>query len=153
MLPAGHRQGERAEPFWRSSLSLATFVVILAGSLLAILSFQFPIGRYDFREGDVSPYHIRSPIKTTYLSKLATRAEQERAAAAVADIYRYDASVARRQRTEAIQLVQTITAIRDWPGSQAEKSTAIAVLPNTALDPLMADSLVALNQETWQSVA
>ena len=54
--------------------------------------------RYEVREGEVSLTDIRSPRKLTYTSQVLTKAEKERASAAVQEVVEIDPTAVQRQR-------------------------------------------------------
>jgi putative nucleotidyltransferase with HDIG domain len=67
---------------------------------------------YEYREGEVSQTNVKSPRKLTYVSQVRTRAERDRAAAAVQDVLEIDIGLMARQQQALRALLQSISSTR-----------------------------------------
>jgi putative nucleotidyltransferase with HDIG domain len=125
----------------------------LYAGLLVVLTFQFLPGRYNLNEGDVSPYHIKSPVRVTYISQVRTQAERARAAAAIPEIMVFDATVGDRQRQRATELFGQIESLRRSPLALPQRIEALQRLPELAgLETTLLSDLLRLEEPEWQAV-
>lgn len=67
---------------------------------------------YEYREGEVSQTNVKSPKRLTFMSQVHTRAERDRAAAAVTDVSEIDVGLMARQRQALSALLQSISSAR-----------------------------------------
>src|SRR5437868_1788283 len=127
-----------------ATLRLAAFGAALLVALLFILTFQFIPGRYQLTEGDVSQTTIKSPIKVTYQSQIRTRDERQRAAAAVSELYIFDAAIVDAQRAKLGEAIKTIGDARRPPTGGEPRRDLIQAAYNPPLRPGTIDELLGL---------
>src|SRR5262245_16468209 len=121
---------------------LASFGAALFLALVFVLTFQFVPGRFQLAEGDVSSYAIKSPVKVTYVSQIRTREERTRAAAAVSEVYVYDAAIVDTQRQKLAEALRAISDARRPAGGAEVRRDLIAAPYNPPLPPNVVDELV-----------
>jgi len=135
----------------RTFLAGLVFILIVSG----ILIFEFlPVDRIILDEGDVSDSDIRAPREITYLSQILTEEAEDRAAAAVRDIYDPpDARVARQQLTKARQILDYMDSVRqDSYASPEQQRQWIEAIPDLSLPVATLDQILSLSEENWQAV-
>lgn len=135
----------------RTFLAGLAFILIVSG----ILIFEFlPVDRIILDEGDVSDSDIRAPREITYLSQILTEEAEDRAAAAVRDIYDPpDARVARQQLTKARQILDYMDSVRqDSYASPEQQRQWIEAVPDLSLPVATLDQILNLSEENWQAV-
>ena len=131
---------------WR----LVTFATALTLILLAILTFQFLPSRYALNVGDVSPYDVKSPAKLSYVSQIRTTEERDRAAVAIADVYRPIPDAASRAQQAAGLAINQISQIRRDTLAPSAKADEIAHIGGTSLTPLLAGDVAAFDEGQWR---
>lgn len=130
-------------------------VVLLALVIWLILAVRPPT-LPGVRPGYPSPVSIRAPRTFTYESELRT--EQERARAESSSdtlVYQTFPNVLSDQRTQMLNLFQTISQIRDDPSlSAAAKREKLTALPSSdvVISPELAAQILELSTDEWNSV-
>jgi putative nucleotidyltransferase with HDIG domain len=137
----------------KHALRLAAFGALVFAGLLFVLTFQFLPGRYQVVEGEVSRLNIKAPQKVSYTSLLRTRDERTRAAAAVAEVYVFDAVVVESQRQKLAEAIRQIGDVRRLSGPFEARREALLRLPDVNPRPPIADDLLAFSDLEWQAVA
>lgn len=135
----------------RAILAGLLFVLVVSG----ILVFQFlPADRIVLDEGDVSDSDIRAPHEITYVSQILTEEAQDRAEAAVRDIYDPpDARVARQQVTKARQILDYMDSVRQDSYARPEQQRQwIEAIPDLGLSTAVIDQILSLSEEDWRAV-
>jgi cyclic-di-AMP phosphodiesterase PgpH len=108
--------------------------------LLGLLLFVNLLPRVnEYREGEVSQSNVKSPKQLSFVSQVQTRAERERAAAAVADVLEIDVNRMSRQRQALSALLQSISSAR-VANQGDQRREAIRRLAN----PPLSDASIAL---------
>jgi putative nucleotidyltransferase with HDIG domain len=135
----------------RAILAGLVFVLVVS----SILIFEFlPVDRIILDEGDVSDSDIRAPHEITYVSQILTDEAEERAAAAVRDIYDPpDARVARQQLIKVRQILDYIDSVRqDSYATLEQKRQWIEAIPDLSLPVAVIDQMLSLSEGNWQAV-
>jgi cyclic-di-AMP phosphodiesterase PgpH len=94
----------------------------------------------EYREGEVSQSNVKAPKKLTFVSQVRTRAERDRAAAAVPDVLDIDFNSMSRQRSALSALLQSISSVRAANPQPDQRREAIRRLAN----PPLSDAAIAL---------
>jgi cyclic-di-AMP phosphodiesterase PgpH len=129
------------------------FGLSLLLGLAAILTFQFLPSRYDLRDGDISPYTVKSPYQLTFVSQVRTREARAAAAAAVPDVYALNTQIADIQRQRAVEVLRSISQIRSSGMELDVKRDSIRTISDLVLPPATIDDLLAMDETEWQSVS
>ena len=132
-------------------------LLLLAGGLAAcvafVLSFHLLPSRYELHEGDVTPSNIRAAKRVQYVSAIETKAERERAASSVQEVYVFDAGVASQQRARLVAALQSASTVRT---NSALSPDAKKASFQKALEVDLPDADLALmagmDESRWQSV-
>ena len=132
-------------------------LLLLAGGLAAcvafVLSFHLLPSRYELHEGDVTPSNIRAAKRVQYVSAIETKAERERAASSVQEVYVFDAGVASQQRARLVAALQSASTVRT---NSALSPDAKKASLQKALEVDLPDADLALmagmDESRWQSV-
>jgi putative nucleotidyltransferase with HDIG domain len=142
-------------PITAAQLLRAGLFALLGGLLLsAILTLNIIPRAYEFREGDVSPTNIRSPRKLSYVSQLKTRAEKERAAAAVGEVWEIDLDLVARERRELGQLLLDVSTVRNNTSlSPEQKAQQIKPLVQPPLSDQTTTLLVTVDNQRWLAIS
>ena len=138
----------------RQMARLLVFSSGLALVLSILLSVNLLPRAYEFQQGDVSQTNVRSPRQVTYPSQVRTRAERERAAAAVQPVVDIDPSIVQRQRAALSGLLQGISAARNAPGlTPDEREAQLQRLGQPPLQQPNVGWLAMLEDARWYSVS
>src|SRR4051794_35752385 len=97
---------------WRIVVVFGLLALVVWG-LLSVSVIPLAL---DVHEGEVSQTNVRSPRKLTYTSQVRTKAERERAAAAVQEVVEIDPAIVQKQRAGLNALLQGESAARTAPG-------------------------------------
>ena len=100
------------------------FAALVAAVVWALLAFNLLPRALQVAEGEVSQANLRSPRKLTYTSQVKTKAERDRAAAAVQEVVEIAPAVVQRQRAGLNGLLQGISAARNTPGLAPDQRRA-----------------------------
>ncbi|HMO56754.1 MAG TPA: HDIG domain-containing protein [Roseiflexaceae bacterium] len=123
--------------------------------LWGLLSVRLPTTP-GLKPGEPSPVTIQAGRTVTYVS--AWRTEQERARAESAPdtaVYQRDPTIPVQQRLQLVNLLQTITQIREDPSlSSDQERSKLTSLPNSTLviSSALAADIAALTDEEWRLV-
>lgn len=134
------------------AIRISAFGLALFASLALVLTFQFLPSRYDFREGDVSVYTVKSPQSITYVSQIRTREARQAAAAAVPEVYVLNVGVADQQRQRAVEVLRTIGEVRRSTTTLEAKRDSINKIPDLVLAPAAIDDILAFDEPDWLEV-
>lgn len=133
---------ERAIPCTLFALALWLIYTLILGSP------DVP-GQRQLREGDVSPYNIRSPGRFSFVSQVLTAAEAERAAAAVGEVYVRDVVGVRQQRERLGDLIRRIGEMRFAATDAEQQRGALLALPELREQPSLVDGVLRLDALGW----
>lgn len=125
------------------------FVVTLTLVITLILAFDFVRGsQVSVTKGEPAPEDVVAPQSISYVSDILTKQAQDQAAAAVADQYTpLDLSIARAQKNQVQSVFSFIEVVRsDGFASRETKLDSLAAINNIAIDPQVAEDLLAMNQ-------
>ena len=139
---------------WRMGLRAFLMGLALVVALSIILTFQFLPKMVRLEEGDVSPEDILAPRAVTYVSKIRTEEERDKAEAAVEDVYDpADAKVARQQVTRARLICNYIDSVRhdDYADPQRKKEL-IEAIPDLDFSPAAVENILSLDDQSWEMV-
>lgn len=146
---AGIRRRLRADPRAR----LAAFVAVF-GLLSALVLLLSPPAVVTYEAGVVADRVVRAPRSVSFHSEVLTAAEREQAAAAISRQFTRDAAVTAREASELGNALTAISKTRsDTDLLPSEKAAAIAKIPDTPLSPAVAQQIVGLSPEEWETVA
>lgn len=134
---------------WR----LIVFGLLFTLALQIVLVLQFLPSRYALNEGDVSPYDVKSPAKTTYVSQIRTAQERERAAAAVPIAYRPIADAASRATARATNAVNQISQIRGDSSLGDARVNRLTHLDGVAINATQARVILSLDDAQWRETS
>jgi cyclic-di-AMP phosphodiesterase PgpH len=108
-----HRVSRRPDQFTGQHVVHAILFAVFTTVAVSLLLVANLLPRvHEYREGEVSQTNIKSPNKLTFISQVRTRAERDRAAAAVQDVLEIDISLMARQQQGLRALVQNISSTR-----------------------------------------
>jgi putative nucleotidyltransferase with HDIG domain len=139
---------------WQIVLRTVLLGVLFVTSISAVLLPGTSESRLDLQVGEVSPQDVVAPRRITYVSASETEKAQDRAEAAVRDVYDPpDAAVARQQVNRARQILDYISDVRADPyGTPQEKTAWIEAIPDIHLDPELTSRLLAREEKSWRRV-
>jgi putative nucleotidyltransferase with HDIG domain len=123
--------------------------------LSAVLVIPFLPGAVgpEIELGSPAPYPIKSPVTTRFVSEIETRAAQEAAAAAVADVYRFDASITLEKRQALSDTLQVIEGILLDPELEREERRGqLVALTEVPFTNETLYILMALQEQEWGSL-
>ncbi|HHH41863.1 MAG TPA: HDIG domain-containing protein [Chloroflexi bacterium] len=145
--------GKRRERWRRLRLLALGLAFSLAMAAILIVPL-LPSNRVTLEVGDVAPTDIRAPRRVTYISKIETAQEEERAASAVQPIYGPpETRIARQQVARAYQVLDFLTSVRaDSYATAYQKRQAIAAIVDLELPPEVVSALLALSDASWKRV-
>ena len=130
--------------------------IALSFSLLALLVtltliWEPGASRVSLKEGDVSPYDVRSPRKISYVSQVLTEKAKAQAAASVGEIYDPpDPYVARRQLAKASAVLNFIEAVRSDPyATLDEKRLWLGAMEGITVTGEVISALLSLPESRW----
>ncbi len=133
---------------------LVLLALVLAVGLTFILSVHLFPSRTDVHEGDVTSSNIRAPKRVQYVSAIETKAERERAANSVQEVFVFDPGVASQQRGKLTAALQTIGATRGNTVMTSDaKKAAIQKALETGLSDEELSLIVRMDDARWQIVA
>lgn len=99
--------------------------------------------------GEVTKATYKSPRTVNYKSDLKTKEAEDKAAEAVAPVYRTDPTASSQQDAKLAAAVAAINAIRAGPGAPADKQASLSqVLPNVTTAETV--TLIGLSDQAWQ---
>ena len=132
-------------------------LVLMLTSLLTWVALVMPISvsssQYLLSVGDVAGQDIEAPSTITFESEILTVQAQNDAERAVTKVYLpADPSITRRQIEKMRTAFKYISIVRqDSLATQEEKISDIGNLIEIAISPDLAQSILELNQEEWES--
>lgn len=130
---------------------LGLLLIGLASCLTFILTVHLLPSRYELHVGDVSSQNIKAPKRVQYVSAIETKAERERAASTVQDVYAFDPGVAPQQRDKLATALQTVGATRISSGMTLDtKKAAIRKAIDTSLSDGDISLLLGMDDVQWQ---
>ncbi|MBX6771239.1 MAG: HDIG domain-containing protein [Chloroflexi bacterium] len=132
---------------------LVVFGILFSLFLLIVLAFQFLPGRYALREGDVSAYDIKSPVKVSFVSQYRTSLAREQAAAAVPPVYRTIPDAPAQAHGLLASAIDQIRSIRQSTAAPGVKLDQLEHLSGFVLNATVAAQLLALDDSEWERVA
>lgn len=132
-------------------IRLGLLAAILVLGLTFILSVHLIPSRYEVHEGDVSSQNIRALKRVQYLSAIETKAERERAAAGVQELFVFDAGVASQQRNKLATALQGVSAARSngTLAADAKKAAIRRALEFDLSDDRM-NQILQMDEPAWQ---
>lgn len=135
-------------------LRLVLLTLGLVAGLTFILSVHLVPNRYELHEGDVSPSVIRAQKRVQFVSAIETKAERERAAGSVQEVFVFDPGVAAQQRNKLVGALQTLGATRSTSGMtlDAKKSAARKALEFEVSDEQLT-LMLSMDDPRWQALA
>jgi putative nucleotidyltransferase with HDIG domain len=126
----------------------------LAVGLTFILTVHLFPSRYELHEGDVTTSNIRASKRVQYVSAIETKAERERAANSVQEVFAFDAGVASQQRGKMVAAFQTIGATRASTAMTPDaKKAAVQQALGFDLPGNELSLIVQMEDARWQAVA
>lgn len=136
-------------PFnWRLVLFAAVLSLLL--SAIVVVPFIPAAVGPEVRVGFPAPYALKSPVTTRYVSQILTAADRDAAAAAVADVYRFDPSITIQARETLSRTLSTVDAIVYSPAvSHTDRLQQLSTLENITLTTDTLDLLLALPRTDW----
>lgn len=137
---------------WAGPWRLVAFAVVYSIVLFAALVIQFLPSRYSLNPGEVSPYDVKSPVKVTYVSRIQTDQERQRASASVPDMYKPIPDVATTATTRANAALDHISQIRRDNSPTADQITQITDLKSAAINSDIATDIVGFDAIQWGHV-
>ena len=139
----------RREPRART----ATFVILI-GLATAFAMLVSPPARVDYELGAVADRSVRAPRSVVFVSGSLTNAERERAAGAVAPVYRREPAVAVAETGKLAATNAAITAARaDQTLSREERVVRVSRFTETAIPEPIAVDIVEMPAADWEAVS
>ncbi|MBI2303301.1 MAG: HDIG domain-containing protein [Chloroflexi bacterium] len=136
-----------------STLKLVVFVLVLGLLLTLVLAFHFIPSRYQMKEGEVSPYTLKSPVTKTFTSKVATERLREQAAMASPPVLVYRQQTLPEQlerlRTMGRQVSSVLEASQFDPQEMNRRLKQMGDIP---LSPSDMDLALGFTPLQWQEV-
>ncbi len=134
-----------------TALLFASFALIVTLTLV----WEPEARRLNLKEGDVSPYDIRSPRRLSYISQVLTEKAREQAEAMVEPVYDPpDPSITRSQIAKASAVLKFIEAVRSDPyGTPEEKKLWLASMEGLILSGDVISSLLSLPEARWELIS
>jgi len=128
---------------------------LLALLITLTLIWEPGASRVNLKEGDVSPYDVRSPRKISYVSQVLTERAKAQAAASVGEIYDPpDPYVARRQLAKASAVLNFIEAVRSDPyASLDEKRLWLGAMEGVSVTEEVISVLLSLPESRWEAIS
>lgn len=144
MIPR-HRVSRRPDqPTTGQILHGLSFAVMTAVVLSALFTVNLLPRFHEFRLGEVGQATVKSPKKLAYESQVRTKAEQDRAAAAVSEQMVRDPELVMRQRQTLGTLLQNIRNVRSGTVSPDQRREPIKQLGNPPLSEASAALLSSI---------
>ena len=146
-----HLTTTRPELHRRRVIWLGLLLIGLTASLTFILTVHLLPSRYELHEGDVSSQNIKAPKRVQYVSAIETKAERERAASTVQDMFVFDPGVAPQQRDKLVAALQTVgtTRLNSPMTFDVKKATVRKAIDVDLLDSDVA-LLLGMDEVQWQ---
>jgi putative nucleotidyltransferase with HDIG domain len=121
----------------------------------ALLWWDFPAKQFAFALGDVSRVRISAARQITFDSASRTREAQDKAAAAIADVYDLpDVQIGRQQLSRAQSVVNYLDSLRHDPYTNfAQKQELIAAIPELSLTTGVLSDTLKLEDARWAVLA
>ena len=133
------------------AVCFASIVAVITSGLLTVNLLPRP---NEVLPGEVSQNNVRAPRKLTYTSQVRTRAERDRAIAAVQEVVEIDLGLVQRQRAGLNSLLQGISAARNAPGlTPDQRESRLAGVGEPLLDDTTASWLASLDDARWYMVS
>ena len=137
---------------WVATAQLTALTVLLWVGLALVITTQLLPSRYQFQENDVVTFNIKSPRKVTYTSQIETKAERDRAAAAVPEVTEFDVAAAAQQTRKLEEALQQISTIRKGTTSQAQKEIEIGQLQGLTLSKASQTVALRADEIRWLGI-
>ncbi|MGC8874629.1 MAG: HD family phosphohydrolase [Chloroflexia bacterium] len=137
---------------WRFVL----FGLVLSILLWLVLTLPLLPGAVgaEVRVGFPAPRSIKSPVTTRYVSEILTEADREAAAAAVADVFRFDPSLTFQSRRSLSQTLEAVGEILFTPGlDREERVQRLERLQGVRFTTPTLNLLLILQPGEWQDLA
>jgi putative nucleotidyltransferase with HDIG domain len=132
-------------------------VLGIAAALImgALLWWDFPAKQFAFALGDVSRVRISAARQITFDSESRTRDAQDKAEAAIADVYDPpDVQIGRQQLSRAQSVLNYLDSLRHDPYTNfAQKQELIGKIPELSLTTAVLSDTLALEDARWTLVS
>jgi cyclic-di-AMP phosphodiesterase PgpH len=157
-LPAGRRIDQLPTAL-RRTLGATTarmyIFVLVTGLLTSVGLLLSPPATVSYDLGSLADRQVRAPRSVSFVSDSLTRAEQERAAAAVPKQYtRPDPAVLTTSRDRLAQAVAAIGRVRaDAAQTRDQRVTSLSRLTEVAISAQIAADIVDMTAAEWDAVA
>lgn len=140
---------------WPREARIALTLFLFSLIITLILTWEPGAKAVNLKEGEVSPYDIRSPRKLSYVSQVLTEKAKAQAEASVGEFYDPpDPSIAQRQLAKAEYILHLIETIRLNPyRTPEENKQRLASMEGITLPMEVISYLVYLPQDRWQAVS
>ncbi len=147
----------QAQTRWRarSSVQIVFFGLLLTTGLSFILASDLVLSpQITIQKGQAAGQDIIAPFRVEFVSDLRTKAEKQRAAAAVVDVYdQLDRQVGREQVGLALQVLAFIDSVRADPyTSQEYRHFALQSIRAVPLSAQVISDTLALDETQWKTV-
>ncbi len=147
----------REQPLYRLLLTLvAVAFVLIATVVIAFDSiFLSQNAVTALQIGSIAPSDIRAPFSVVFISEVLTDRVRQAAVAGVSPIYAPpDPNVARQQIQLLRQILEFIDNVRHDPfGTPEQKTRDINSITALALDAVVIETLLNMDDETWNAVS
>ncbi len=130
-----------------SSFFAVALLLLLLANLLAISNIFIP--KEEVRAGTVAEKTIKSPKNIYFKSKIKTKEAQDRAAAKVEKVYKFDSDILNQQKNKALEYFKKIDEAKS--SSNPDKEGLITNIANLDLSTESVSYIANLKDEDWQS--
>jgi cyclic-di-AMP phosphodiesterase PgpH len=147
-----HSEMESRRTTTATPIGRALLLGVLAALVLgALLWWDFPPKQFAFALGDVSRVRISAARQITFDSASRTQDAQEKAAAAIADVYDPpDVQIGRQQLSRAQSVLNYLDSLRHDPHTNfSQKQELVAKLPELSLTPAVLGAAFELDDSRW----
>lgn len=156
-MPIGRRIfGDEAGRMGGVEWRFVVFALLLSLLLWLVLTLPLLPGAVgpEVRVGFPAPRSIKSPVTTRYVSEILTAADREAAAAAVADVYRFDPGITLQSRRSLSQTLEAVTEILFAPGLEREERVRrLESLQGVTFTTPTLNLLLILQPSEWEDLA
>ncbi|MBN1934627.1 MAG: HDIG domain-containing protein [Anaerolineae bacterium] len=139
----------------RGRVQIIFFALFLAAGIGFILASDLLVApRTMIQKGQAAGEDIIAPSRIEFVSEIRTKAEKQRAAAAVADVYDpLDRQAGREQVSLALQVLSFIDSVRADPyASPEDRRFALESILTVQLSPQVISDTLALDETQWKTV-
>ncbi len=142
-------QEQRPEFTWAGAGRLILLTAALTLLLGMVMTFQLLPGRYQFHEGEVATFNVKSPARVEYVSQIASKNARDQAADAIPLQLEYDPLIGSQQLSRLDAALRQVSEVRKQRLSVESGLDALNKIDYLELEPGAARRILQCSESEW----